>query len=296
MNRFHPDSVFCRIMLYPRKDHDMFFSKNHLKKQPLLNWLIPLLLGIVTSTGVFAQSDKTLQTPVQTVRPVVVDAIAAVVNNDVITIGELNERIQQIESRLKNQNITLPPREVLQKQVLEHMIVESAQIQLAKEMGLRIDDTQLDRTIARIAESKHVTLQQFQQQMEQNGIPFEKYRENVRNDITMQRLRDREVVNKIQINDAEVDHLLGADSQMQMPEQIRLGHILVRIPENASPEQIAEKRERAEKVLKILQSGVELFGRYAELVFERAEKVGIIRETALCKHFGYRKAFFDKLF
>ena len=183
----------------------MFFSKNHLKKQPLLNWLIPLLLGIVTSTGVFAQSDKTLQTPVQTVRPVVVDAIAAVVNNDVITIGELNERIQQIESRLKNQNITLPPREVLQKQVLEHMIVESAQIQLAKEMGLRIDDTQLDRTIARIAESKHVTLQQFQQQMEQNGIPFEKYRENVRNDITMQRLRDREVVNKIQINDAEVD-------------------------------------------------------------------------------------------
>lgn len=233
----------------------MFFSKNHLKKQPLLNWLIPLLLGIVTSTGVFAQSDKTLQTPVQTVRPVVVDAIVAVVNNDVITIGELNERIQQIESRLKNQNITLPPREVLQKQVLEHMIVESAQIQLAKEMGLRIDDTQLDRTIARIAESKHVTLQQFQQQMEQNGIPFEKYSENVRNDITMQRLRDREVVNKIQINDAEVDHLLGADSQMQMPEQIRLGHILVRIPENASPEQIAEKRERAEKVLKILQSG-----------------------------------------
>jgi peptidyl-prolyl cis-trans isomerase SurA len=91
--------------------------------------------------------------------------------------------------------------------------------------------------------------------MEQNGIPFEKYRENVRNDITMQRLRDREVVNKIQINDAEVDHLLGADSQMQMPEQIRLGHILVRIPENASPEQIAEKRERAEKILKILQSG-----------------------------------------
>ena len=101
MNRFHPDSVFCRIMLYPRKDHDMFFSKNHLKKQPLLNWLIPLLLGIVTSTGVFAQSDKTLQTPVQTVRPVVVDAIAAVVNIDVITIGELNERIQQIEFRLR---------------------------------------------------------------------------------------------------------------------------------------------------------------------------------------------------
>ena len=232
----------------------MFFSKSHLRKLSLFNRIFTLLLGIVIPAVTFAQSDPA-QTPVQTVRPVVVDTIAAVVNNDVITVGELNERIGQIESRLKTQNIALPPRDVLQKQVLEHMIVESAQVQLAKEMGLRIDDTQLDRTIARIAESRHMTLQQFQQQIEQGGIPFEKYRENVRNDITMQRLRDREVVNKIQINDAEVDHLLGADTQMQMPEQVKLGHILVRIPENASPEQIAEKHERAEKILKILQSG-----------------------------------------
>lgn len=233
----------------------MFFSKSYLKTQLLLNGFISLLLGIAISTGVSAQSDNSSPASVRTAKPIVVDAIAAVVNNDVITTGELNERIWQIESRLKSQNIALPPREVLQKQALEHMIIESAQVQLAKEMGLRIDDTQLDRTIARIAESKHMTLQHFQQQIEQDGIPFEKYRENVRNDITMQRLRDREVVNKIQINDAEIDHLLGTDSQMQMPEQIRLGHILIRIPENASPEQIAEKRERAEKILKILQSG-----------------------------------------
>ena len=106
-----------------------------------------------------------------------------------------------------------------------------------------------------MAEQNHMSLAQFKRQTEQNGTPFEKFREKVREEITMSRLRDREVVNKIQINDAEVDNLLGADSQLQMPEQLRLGHILIRIPENASPEQIAEKRARAEKVLDVLKSG-----------------------------------------
>ena len=167
----------------------------------------------------------------------------------------MNERVTLVEAQLKKQNIALPPRAEFQKQVLEHMIVERAQLQLAKDMGLRVDDTQLDRTIALMAEQNHMSLAQFKRQTEQNGTPFETFREKVREEITMSRLRDREVVNKIQINDAEVDNLIGTDSQLQMPEQLRLGHILVRIPENASPEQIAEKRARAEKVLDILKTG-----------------------------------------
>ena len=243
----------------------MFLFKCLSKPQAVLKQLAVLFLGLFLSATLSAQNgtqqpanDATAAVPASaphTSQPVIVDSIAAVVNNDVITMGELNTRIQLIEQRLKQQNITLPPRDILQKQALEHMIVESAQMQLAKEMGLRIDDTQLDRTIARIAESQHMTVSQFRDHIEQGGIPFEKYRENIRDDITLQRLRDREVVNKIQINDAEVDHVLGADSQTQMPVQLRLGHILIRIPENASPEQIAEKRDRAEKVLKALQSG-----------------------------------------
>lgn len=242
----------------------MFLFTSSAKSPTVLTQTCSLLFGLFLSTVSLAQTDT--QQPAastttsaaaapRTAQPVTVDFIAAVVNNDVITMGELNTRLQLIEQRLKQQNITLPPREILRKQALEHMIVESAQMQLAKEMGLRIDDTQLDRTIARIAESQHMTMSQFQHHIEQSGIPFEKYRENVRHDITLQRLRDREVNNKIQINDAEIDHVLGADSQMPMPVQLRLGHILIRIPENASPEQIAEKRDRAEKVLKALQSG-----------------------------------------
>ena len=209
-----------------------------------------LAFGVLFSASVSAQGNQA-----QPTRQVVVDSIAAIVNSDVITKGELNERVTLVEAQLKKQNIALPPRAEFQKQVLEHMIVERAQLQLAKDMGLRVDDTQLDRTIALMAEQNHMSLAQFKRQTEQNGTPFEKLREKVREEITMSRLRDREVVNKIQINDAEVDNLIGTDSQLQMPEQLRLGHILVRIPENASPEQIAEKRARAEKVLDILKSG-----------------------------------------
>ena len=209
-----------------------------------------LAFGVFYSNTVFAQPSQT-----QPSRQVVVDSIAAIVNSDVITKGELNERVRLVEAQLKQQNIELPPRAEFQRQILEHMIVERAQLQLAKDMGLRVDDTQLDRTIAIMAEKNHMTLAQFKQSTEQKGTPFEQFREKIREEITMSRLRDREVTNKIQINDAEVDNLLGADSQLQMPEQLRLGHILIRIPENASPEQIAEKRARAEKVLEILKAG-----------------------------------------
>lgn len=236
----------------------MFLYTRHLKHFLFPNWIAVLIAGIVLAGQALAQqtdqpAPETAQ-PVQQ-QPVIVDSIAAVVNNDVITVSELNERLELIEARLKKQNANLPPRDILQKQILEHMIVESAQLQLAKEMGLHIDDAMLDRTIARIAEGNHMTLAQFKQQIEQDGTPFEKYRENVRADIIMERLRDHEVVSKIQINDAEVDLLLGNDSQAKMPEEVRLGHILIRIPENASPEQIAEKQARAENVLKILRSG-----------------------------------------
>lgn len=216
----------------------------------VLRWTLMPVFGLLFSASVFAQASQP-----QSSRQIVVDSIAAIVNSDVITKGELNERVRLVEAQLKLQNIALPPREEFQKQILEHLIVEKAQLQLAKDMGLRVDDTQLDRTIALMAEKNHMTVAQFKHKTEQSGTPFEKFREKVREEIIMSRLRDREVVNKIQINDAEVDNLLGTDSQLQMPEQLRLGHILVRIPENASPEQIAEKRARAEKVLDILKSG-----------------------------------------
>ena len=189
-------------------------------------------------------------------RSVVVDSIAAVVNKDVITMSELNERTKLVTAQLKAQNIELPPLELLQKQILERMIIESAQVQLARDMGINVTDVQLDKSIAMMAEQEGKTMSQFQEMIEKKGRSFEDFREDFRKEITMQRLRHHEVDSKIVVNDAEIENLVGSTpSEPQESAEVRLGHILIRIPENASAEQLAERHERAEKVLKLLQSG-----------------------------------------
>ncbi|MGH8807573.1 MAG: peptidylprolyl isomerase, partial [Noviherbaspirillum sp.] len=184
------------------------------------------------------------------------DAIIAVVNNEVITRQELVERLRMVERRMKNQGIALPSQAEFQRQMLERMIVDRAQMQLAKESGIRVDDAMLDRAVARIAEQNKMSLSQFRAELEREGTPFARFREEIREEITMQRLREREVDNKIQISESEVDNFLAAEQgSTQAQQEFNLSHILVRIPENASPEQIAERRKRAENVLQQLQTG-----------------------------------------
>jgi peptidyl-prolyl cis-trans isomerase SurA len=184
------------------------------------------------------------------------DAIIAVVNNEVITRQELVERMKLVEQRMKNQGIALPPRAEFQRQLLERMIVDRAQMQLAKDYGIRIDDTMLDRAVARIAEQNKMSLQDFRARLEAEGTPFARFREEIREEITMQRLREREVDNKIQITESEVDNYLAVEQgNTQGQQEYQLSHILVRTPENATPEQIAERRRRAENVWRQLQAG-----------------------------------------
>lgn len=184
------------------------------------------------------------------------DAIVAVVNNEVITRQELIDRLQAVERRMKNQGIALPPPAELQRQLLERMIVDRAQLQLAKETGIRIDDTMLDRAVARIAEQNKMSLQEFRNRLERDGTPFNQFREEIREEIMMQRLREREVDNKIQISESEVDNYLAVErGSAQAQEEYNVAQILVRIPENASPEQIAERRQRAEQILQQIKTG-----------------------------------------
>lgn len=184
------------------------------------------------------------------------DAIIAVVNNEVITRQELIERLQLIERRMKAQGVALPPPAEFQRQVLERMIVDRAQLQLAKEYGIRVDDSMLDRAISRIAEQNKLPLQEFRNQLEREGIPFSKFREEIREEIIMQRLREREVDNKLQISESEVDNYLAADAgSAQGQQEYNLAQILVRVPENASAEQIAARRQRAEEIMQQLRTG-----------------------------------------
>jgi peptidyl-prolyl cis-trans isomerase SurA len=188
----------------------------------------------------------------------VIDSIAVVVNDDVITKNEIAARTKAIEARMKASGAPIPDAADLQRQVVEAMIVERAQQQLAKEMGVKVSDQELDRAIGRIAEQQKMSLQDMRNQMEKEGMTYASFREEIRNEIMMQRLREHEVDNKIQISDAEVDTYLAAEQAAAAEHvEINISQIFVRIPENASPEQIAARKARADEVARQLRTGAD---------------------------------------
>ena len=188
----------------------------------------------------------------------VIDSIAVVVNDEVITRNEIASRTRSVEGRMKASNAPIPDSADLQRQVTEVMIVERAQQQLAKEMNIRTDDQQLDRAIARIAEGQKLSVQDLRKQMEKEGMPFATFREEIRNEITMQRLREHEVDAKIQISDAEVDTYLTAEQAAAADRfEVNISQILIRIPENATPEQAAARKARADEVSRQLRTGAD---------------------------------------
>jgi peptidyl-prolyl cis-trans isomerase SurA len=172
---------------------------------------VAVLMLMIVSAG-YAQ-DKAARSARQ---PVLVDAIVAVVNTDVITMKELNDRVQIIEQRMRRQNMQVPPRDLLQKQLLERLIVNRAQMQMARDIGVRVDDTMLDRAVARIAEQNGITVQALRDQLERDGISFARFRDEIREEITLQRLREREVDNKLQITESEIDSFLASSTNCSM--------------------------------------------------------------------------------
>ena len=188
----------------------------------------------------------------------VIDSIHVVVNDEVITRNEVRNRVAQTVQNLKARNVQLPDQSTLERQVVEAMIVERAQIQLAKEMGVRVDDRQLDATIARIAENQKMSVQEMRNQMEKEGLAYGQFRDDIRNEIMMQRLREHEVDSKIQVSEAEIDTYLAASKAAAAEKvEMNLSQILVAVPENASPEQIAARRARAEEVARQLRTGAD---------------------------------------
>ena len=197
------------------------------------------------------------QSPQRQVRePVPADRIVAVVNDDVITLFELRMRVDAALSQLKRQGTPLPRRDVLEKQMLERLVMDRIQLQRAKETGLRIDDVQLEQALLRIATNNKMTLAQFRDVLQKDGIQFAKFREDIREEMTIARLREREVENRIVISEGEVDNYLSSDSARGSGgEGYEVAHILLRAPESASPEQIQKLKAKADQVFERLSKG-----------------------------------------
>ena len=195
--------------------------------------------------------------------PVPLDRVLVVVNDEAVTQWDMNEQRRILLSQMQASKITPPPNDVLDKQVLERLIVERAVLQYAKETGIRIDDTTVERTILRVAEENKLSPDEFRKVLQREGIPYANYREDIRRQITIQRVRDREVDSKVTVSDAEVDNYLATvAAQAGGEDEYLLSHIYISVAEQASPTAVEESRKRAEQALAEVRAGKD-FGQVA---------------------------------
>lgn len=187
-----------------------------------------------------------------------IDSIVAVVNDEVIVRSALDQQIRMIEQELHRQKIQLPPPHELEKQVLENMILSNLQLQLAKSTGIDVEESSLNETLRNIAAQNKMDLQTFRQMVEKEKYSYERYREDIRNQLIIKHLQQRQVVNRIMVTPQEIDNfLINQHQQGQGETEYHLLHILIATPEAASPEQIEAKQTQADEIIKKLKAGAD---------------------------------------
>ncbi|HEX5675937.1 MAG TPA: peptidylprolyl isomerase [Azonexus sp.] len=185
------------------------------------------------------------------------DHIVAIINDEVITRQELAKRYKEVVQSLSRQNTPLPPRDVLEKQLLERMVTELALQQHARSTGVRVDPAQVERALQRIAAQNKLDMPGLQAALEKDGQSLDSMRNTLRNEILIARARERDVDNRISVSDAEIEGYLQTQAQQGMETEYNFAHILITVPENASPELIQARRARAEDILAQLDKGAD---------------------------------------
>lgn len=186
------------------------------------------------------------------------DAIVAVVNDDVVVRSELDHETNLVIPQLTQQGTAVPPPDQLHKQVLERLILKRLQQQRAKQLGITVDDAILTETLNKIAGRNGMSLEELQATLEAGGIRFADFREDTRMQILTGRLQSQEVASGIQVTDQEIDRFLKKGAGQLVPrEQVRLSHILVALPDNPSPTQVAQAEAKARSLVAKLRGGAD---------------------------------------
>ncbi len=187
-----------------------------------------------------------------------IDHIVAVVNEEVITRNELNDLIESTVKQLQKQGTQLPPYDVLEKQLLERLIMTRIQLQRAKEIGISVSDTELDQTLRNIAKENNLSMGDFYAALEQEGIGLSRFRDEIRDEMLMVRLKEREISSRVNVTEGEIDNFLRTQETSAIGnDDYHVAHILVQIFEQMDAAQVEAKRLRAEEALAKLQEGVE---------------------------------------
>jgi len=207
--------------------------------------------------------------------PRAADYIVAVVNSEPITNNEVRSRMARFEQQLAQQGQGVPPRAEFARQVLERLISEKAQLQLARENGIKIEDALVDQAEQNVARSNQMTVPEFHKRLEAEGVSVQQYREELRDQLLLQRLREREFDNRTRVSEQEVDQFLRDQEQAANDpsrQEFNLGHILVPVPENATEAQVADARARAQRLLQRARAG-EDFAKLAQ-EFPEGREIG----------------------
>ncbi|WP_028455236.1 peptidylprolyl isomerase [Chitinilyticum litopenaei] len=225
---------------------------------------VPLLLAALLGSS-----------PIQAAIPTV-DRVIAIVNRNAITQQELDQRVEEVRASLRQRQAEIPPASVLQEKVLENLVLEQVQLQRAQDIGLRVDDNMLEAGLTRIARQNDMSLPEFRQRVEGSGLNWRQFRETIRQQILLGRLREKEVESQVVVSDAELDDYLKL-AEGNAPVEYELSQIYIPLPDKASPEQIQAARVKINEARKELVSGRDfatVAATYSTEAFAKAGSLG----------------------
>ncbi len=210
------------------------------------------------------------------------DSVVVVVDDSVVLQSELDRRIESISARLRQTGTQLPPDNILKQQVLDRLIVDSIQLQMATRASVQIDDKTLNDALLRTASANKISLPQLKVQLEGQGMDYSQFREDIRQELAISRLRQSTVGRRIQISEQEVENLLKSSAgQQQNNTELNLSHILVAFPSEATPDQIQAAKAEAEGIIKLLDNGKD----FAQMAVSSSDGQRALEGGA----FGWRK-------
>ncbi len=243
-----------------------------------------MLGGLVSSMGipVLAQSLKLSdQMRDQAALPSVqsgsrtVDYIVALVNSEPVTNNEVRQRLLRIEQQSAQQGVALPPRDELARQVMEQLVAERAQLQEAADLGLRVDDASLLQAEQGIAAQNQLSLEDFRRRVASEGLDLQRLRNELRSQLLLQRLREREVEQRVRVSESDIDEFIREQNHNNPAAlELNLSHVLVQVPESASPQQVAVLQAKAQKVADDARAGGSDFAALARQNSDAPEAAG----------------------
>ena len=184
------------------------------------------------------------------------DRVVAVVDSGIIMESQLNSRVEEILMRLKSDKAELPPLNLLEEQVLDRLIIEEIQLQLAERAGIKISDSELNQTLARVASQNNLSLEDFRIKLEGEGTSYKSFRDTIRKELIIQRVQRGKVGSKIDISEQELENFINSEEgKTQLAEQYNVQHILLAVKSGSSELETTEIKNNAESLIKRINDG-----------------------------------------